>query len=77
MIYKGHVEDGAIVLDDPVTLPDGATVKVELAEDRQAADEAGASTLMECYGPFIGALDGMPEDWSENHDKYFREEHQE
>ena len=27
----GHVEKGAIVLDEPVALPDGAVVKIELA----------------------------------------------
>lgn len=30
MTYKGHIENGQIVLDDAVTLPDGAAVVVEL-----------------------------------------------
>jgi len=31
MTYMGHVENGEIVLDEPVALPDGAALKVELA----------------------------------------------
>ncbi len=31
MAYTGHVENGTIVLDEPVALPDGAAVRVELA----------------------------------------------
>ncbi len=27
MVYKGHVENGVIVLDDPVDLPDGTAVE--------------------------------------------------
>ena len=30
MTYKGHIENGQIVLDDAVILPDGANVVVEL-----------------------------------------------
>jgi len=41
MTYKGHVENGAIVLDDFVALPDGVTVKVELAVELFGADEDG------------------------------------
>jgi len=30
MTYKGRVRNGAIVLDSPVPLPDGAQVEIEL-----------------------------------------------
>ena len=30
MVYEGHVEKGVVVVDGPVTLPDGARVKVEV-----------------------------------------------
>ena len=32
MTYRGHVENGVIVLDEPAELPEGAPVRVELAE---------------------------------------------
>lgn len=76
MVYKGHVERGAIVLDDPVTLVDGTVVRVELADSNRPADAAIAPSRADRYRAFIGALDAMPEDWSENHDKYLREEHE-
>ena len=28
MVYKGHVENGVIVLDEDVTLPEGTTVEI-------------------------------------------------
>ncbi len=30
MTYRGHVENGKIVLDEPVNLPDGAEVSIDL-----------------------------------------------
>lgn len=29
MTYKGHVENGVVVLDDPTRLPEGAEVRIE------------------------------------------------
>jgi hypothetical protein len=76
MTYKGHVENGTIVLDDPVELPEGAVVKIEVANREQPDDaDTPEPSFAERYRPFIGALDGMPEDWSQNHDHYLREEH--
>ena len=31
MTYRGHVKNGVVVLDEPVKLPEGAEVKVDLA----------------------------------------------
>lgn len=31
MTCKGHVQNGAIVLDEPMRLPEGTPVKIELA----------------------------------------------
>lgn len=31
MTYKGHVENGTIVFDEPMDLPEGAAVQIELA----------------------------------------------
>ena len=75
MPYKGHVENGVIVLDEPAALEDGTAVDVEVAGRRADAAEPLQNSLYERYRPFIGTLDGMPEDWAENHDKYLREQH--
>jgi hypothetical protein len=44
MTYQGHVENGAIVLDTPVTLPDGTVVEVTILPPAESppttADEA-------------------------------------
>lgn len=64
MAYRGHVENGVVVLDGPAQLPEGAAVLVELA------DEATGPTLAEKLAPFIGCLDGLPSDLAEDHDHY-------
>ena len=76
MTYTGRVKDGTIVLDNPVELPEGALVVIEVASNTHSAtDKPHGSPLSERYGTLIGALDGMPEDWAENHDAYLRKEH--
>lgn len=32
MSIRGHVQNGAIILDDPVELPDGASVRIEFID---------------------------------------------
>ena len=75
MPYRGHVEDGVIVLDEPLAIEYGTAVDVEVTPRGTDAPEPLPNALYERYRPFIGALDGMPEDWAENHDKYLREQH--
>ncbi len=36
MTYKGHIQNGAIVLDEPAPLVDGFTVRVELVPSRES-----------------------------------------
>ncbi len=40
MIYHGHIENGLVVLDLPVALPEGAQVSVHIQEEPQPADQA-------------------------------------
>jgi hypothetical protein len=75
MTYKGHVENGAVVLDEPGALPDGALVTVEIAEAAPSNQADSSASLADRYRCFIGAIDGLPEDWSENHDTYLRAQH--
>jgi len=39
MSYPGHVRNGVVVLDEPVDLPEGAAVRVELADGDDEARE--------------------------------------
>jgi len=66
MTYKGHVKNGTVVLNEGGALPEGALVTVEIA------GEDAASSLLDHYRSLIGAIDDLPEDWSENHDAYLR-----
>jgi hypothetical protein len=45
MTYMGHVENGAIVLDDPVVLPDGVSVKIEFAGELPKANVRTVESL--------------------------------
>jgi len=69
MVYRGHVRNGKIELDEPTSLPEGSEVEVIVGPGEAEANEAGP-TLYETLKPFIGAVDGMPEDFSVNHDHY-------
>ncbi|MBM4032322.1 MAG: hypothetical protein FJ291_11100 [Planctomycetes bacterium] len=64
MPYNGHVKDGMVVLDEPVALPEGAPVRVELAA-------AGPRrSLAERLRDVIGVSKGLPADMARNHDHY-------
>lgn len=67
MTLRGRIKGGAVVLDEPTTLPDGTPVEVRTVE--AAAGPAG-QTLYERYKTFIGAAGGLPEDFAEEHDHY-------
>lgn len=70
MVYMGHVENGAIVLDDPVTLPDGAAVRIELAAESRLTGEDSGPSFTERFASVIGKARSLPEDAAENHDHY-------
>jgi hypothetical protein len=72
MTYQGHIENGAIVLDGPVNLPNGVKVRVELlvaaGETQQPLSSAG--TQFDHYQAIIGAIDDLPNDFAAQHDHY-------
>ena len=71
MTYKGHVEQGVIVLDEPAYLMDGAQVEVSVCDRVDPAEaSSGGASLAEQLAPFIGKAVGLPEDAAENHDHY-------
>ncbi len=75
MTYKGHVRNGAIVLDEPINLPEGAAVSFEIAMVEDAGDDQETPTLAERLASVIGKAEGLPADWAENHDAYLRKAH--
>jgi hypothetical protein len=75
MTYKGKVENGVILVEEGVRLPEGAEVQIELAEDGKSAnDMTGEPTI----GQKLAALGrwaetqpcDLPTDLAENHDHY-------
>ena len=64
MTYKGHIKNGIVVLDDPVKLPDGAEVRVEVLEPKSEP------TLADRLRSVIGSVKGLPSDLARNHDHY-------
>jgi hypothetical protein len=72
MVYSGHVEKGVVVLDDPVFLPDGLKVQIELVSTGQenAAQDEHGETLGQKLLKHAGKAVGLPCDLAENHDHY-------
>ena len=64
MTYRGHVENGAVVLDEPLELPDGTVVRIEPLTARERP------TLAERLKDVIGIEKGLPPDLAEHHDHY-------
>jgi len=68
MPYKGRVENGVIVLDEPVTIREGAVVLVDIPANEVRAP--GKRSFREHYAAVIGKAVGLPEDAAENLDHY-------
>lgn len=69
MVFRGHVTDGVVVLDEETSLPNGTHVEVivrTLPED--AGDENASFT--ERFAAVLGKVEGLPEDAAEHHDHY-------
>jgi len=71
MTLLGHVQNGVIVLDQDVPLPEGAAVEVQvIVPPPQPSPESELPTLAETLKDFIGVLEDLPEDAATNHDHY-------
>ena len=72
MTFRGHIKNGCVVLDEPVTLPEGAAVRVALTSESPETlgpDENG-ETLAQRMLKFAGIVRGLPSDLALNHDHY-------
>ena len=70
MIYRGHVKNGMVVLDDDIQLPDGTQVNVEPVETTTSPVEAEIPTLYERLKDIVGIATDLPEDFAAQHDHY-------
>ena len=63
MTFEGRVENGAIVLETPSTLPEGARVRIEVLARTEP-------TLFNRIGHLAGKAKNLPADAAEQHDHY-------
>ena len=75
MTYTGQIEAVRVVLDEPVKIPEGARVRIEVLSVPAGVDPGQPPSLAEQLAGVIGKAEQLPADWSENHDRYLREEH--
>ncbi len=64
MVYRGRVQNGVVVLDEPDALPEGSVVNVEVAEAPE-----DIKSLREGLLSLAGIVEGPP-DLARNHDYY-------
>ena len=67
MTYQGHIEDGKIVVDVPLALPNGTEVTVVVNETESEKVKAG--TLYESMKSIIGIAKHLPPDASSKIDE--------
>jgi hypothetical protein len=75
MTLRGRVENGSIVFDQDVRLPEGAEVRVEVLEDGSARDgingpSAPGASLFDRQEHVIGSVEGFASDFAASHDHY-------
>jgi hypothetical protein len=70
MTYHGHIEGGQVVYDAAPGLPDGTPVVVTVVKETTAGEDRKIPTLYERLKPFIGTVEGLPPDASQNIDHY-------
>lgn len=71
MTLEGHIENGHVVFDVPVKLPDGTKVTVSVQSEVGAApDEEQYPSLYERMKSVVGKAKGLPVDLAINHDHY-------
>lgn len=73
MSLEGHIENGVVVFNEPVSLPDGTPVRVEVVpavshEGQGMAERTGH--FLNHYKDVIGTVTDLPADAALNHDHY-------
>jgi hypothetical protein len=58
LTLRGHIENGRIVVDEDVDLPDGTEVKLTLADDTDDLDDEDRARLHAALGLAQDEIDG-------------------
>ena len=72
MVYRGRVENGVVILDDPASLPEGTEVSIRAVRPKsknngKSVPKSGVGqTLLRLAGKAVG----LPSDASRNVDHY-------
>lgn len=70
MTYRGHIQNGVVVFDGNVPLPDGTIVTVEAVSVSQRSENSDGSSLVERLRGVVGSIDDLPADFAAQHDHY-------
>ena len=70
MTYRGHVKNGQIALDEPIELPEGAVVNVDLVAVETVENCQEQPTIWAKLLKLAGMVEGLPSDLAKNHDHY-------
>jgi hypothetical protein len=68
MTYRGHIKNGQVTLDDPVSLPEGAEVSVAVIENGVSAQSD--LELPQLLLRHAGKGKNLPRDLAAQHDHY-------
>ena len=49
MTYHGHIKDGVVIFDEPVSLPEGASVVIQPISTQSISESSDSATLFERY----------------------------
>lgn len=64
MIFRGHIQNGVVVFDEQVPLPEGTEVQVEPLPAPERP------TWAEQFADIIGKVPDLPPDMAQQHDHY-------
>ncbi len=73
MTIEAYVENGQIILPNPLELPNGTKVTVSVEGEPEVdcdTKEESRGTINERLKDVIGKAEGLPVDFAENHDHY-------
>lgn len=73
MTYRGHIRNGAVVLESGAALPEGTEVLVQPVEaPASAGNGQGNASIWQKLLELSGTAQGLPADLPERHDEYRR-----
>jgi hypothetical protein len=73
MTYRGKLQNGIVLLDAPIDLPNGTEVRVEPVSPpniQPAATKVEGPSWAEVFKDVLGKTEDLPDDLAENHDHY-------